>query len=146
MIQQSDQIHAGPDFHRREAVQFTPFAATAEEIGLTAANLAGTGSAEGEADAAVLDEPVHGVEECRHLLHLVDHDEVAAVAALFVDQQLRVLQMAPVGLRAQQVDPGHVGKLGREQGALACLPRSPEEECCRWISPQPQQSGVFWHF
>ena len=145
VIQQSDQIHAGPDFHRREAVQLTPFAATPEEIGLTPANLAGTGSAEGEADAAVLDEPVHGVEECRHLLHLVDHDEVPAVPALFVDQQLRVLQIAPVGLRAQQIDPGHVGKLGPEQGALARLPRSPEEERCRWIGPQLQQSRVFRH-
>jgi hypothetical protein len=58
--------------------------------------------------AALLHEPLHDIEQLRHLLHLVDHNELGAVPALLLDQQLGVLQVAPVGRRQQQVDPWHV--------------------------------------
>ena len=135
-VQSAIDLEARSDLHRRQSVQLAPFAAAPQQVRLPAAHLAGARSTQREVDAAPFHEPVHDVEQRRHLLHLVDHDEAGTVPALLLNQKFRCLQIAPVRRWQQQVDPRHIGKLGGEQGTLALRPRPPQKKGPRRIRPQ----------
>ena len=143
MVQQTQQIQIRADLGRRQTVELASGGAAAQQVGVPAPDLAHTGSAQREVDAAVLHEPVNGIEQGRYLLHLVHDDERAAVAALFVDQELRILQVAPVDVGAQQIQARRRRKLLRQERALAGLARTPEEECLVGPVAETQHSRVF---
>ena len=57
--------------------QLEPQRAPAEQVRSAPPYLPGARPAQREADAAVLDQPMHFVEQARHLLDLVDHHLLA---------------------------------------------------------------------
>ncbi len=96
---------------------------------MSAPHLARARAAEREVRTAVLDEPVDLVEKLGHLLHFVDDDEApATLGGDLLPQELGVLQVAPVLLRSQEIDPLGVGVDLPQEGCLAALARPPQKE------------------
>ena len=82
----------------------------------------------------VLHQPVHFVEERGNLLDLVDDDLAPTPVASglqLLAQELRAGRVAPELVALQQVDPALVPVVLPQEGALARLARSPQEERLR---------------
>jgi len=72
-------------------------------------HLAGARSTESELHAAVLDQPVHLVQDLRHLLDFIDHHlSNGWSGGQLLAQPFRILQVAPILFRLEQIDPERV--------------------------------------
>jgi hypothetical protein len=80
---------------------------------MTTTHLARARATQREAQLPVFDQPMHFIEQRRHLLHFVDHHLPYRRARVeFAAQQLRTGHVAPVLVGLQQVDPERVRKCG----------------------------------
>ena len=75
MVEHAIEVPVGAELGRRETMQFVPQSPAAQEVGVPATHLPGTGAAQAKARAPVFVEPVNFVEQGRELLDLVDDDE-----------------------------------------------------------------------
>ena len=131
VVQHAVQVEDGAQLGGGETAQLVAYGAPAEQIGGAAAHFAGARPAQGKVVPAILDQPVHLVQQRRHLLDLVDHDLPPAACRLrcqLLAQQLGTVEVTPEHLALQQVDPQGIGIAVPEQGALARLPRPPQKE------------------
>ena len=131
MVEHPRQVEVVSDLTRRQAVKVVAKRPPTEQIGGAAPHLARARSAQREVQSAVLDQPVHLVEQRRNLLDLVDDDLPSGLRSFCVDllaQQLRIDGVAPELVCLQQVDATSLGIALPQERALAGLARSPQEE------------------
>ena len=141
VVQHAGQVEAVADLGRGQPPQLEPQRAPTEEIRGAPPHLPGARSAQREMDAAVLDQPMHLVEQGRRLLDLVDHHLPARRGPGRLDllaQPLRVGHVAAELVHLEQVDPTCVRVTLPQQRRLAGLARTPQEErvLARWRERQ----------
>ena len=112
-----------------EAAKLVADRPAAEKVGGAAPHLACAGAAQGESDLPALVEPVHLVEQGRHLLHFVDDDLCGpGPRGQFLAQYLGSLEIPAILIGLEQIDPDGVGVRLVEQGRLVGLPGPLQEE------------------
>ena len=112
MVEHAVQLEVTADLVRRQAVELVAHRPPPEQVGGAALHLARARAAESEVEAAILEEPVHLVEQRRHLLDLVDHDLLAG------RRRIR-LELLPQELRASQIAAEllGLGRIGSPRGS-----------------------------
>ena len=86
MLQGPVQIEPLTKFDPNERMQSPRSGAAAQEIDTLSAQRPGTRTGEKEPDSLLLDHELHLVEQLRHFLDFVDHDDGGVVRDLLPDQ------------------------------------------------------------
>jgi hypothetical protein len=129
VIEEAVEVAVRPDLGGGDAVQLAPHRAAAEQVGGAALHLAGARSTESEMHAAVLEQPMHLVQDLRHLLDFIDHHLSNGWSGCqLLAQPFRILQVAAILFRFEQIDPERVRVRLPEQRGLSGLARAPEKE------------------
>ena len=133
-VEQTGQVEVLPEFGRGDPQQFVADGPSPQEIGGAPLHLGRARSAQREAAAPVLHEPVNLVQEGGNLLDFIDDDLSVPVVPFRFDllaQEFRVRQVTSELVALQQVDPAAVRIALAQEGALAGLAWPPEEERLR---------------
>ena len=131
VVEHPAQVEVAAELAGRQAAQLQTDGAAAEQVRGPATHLARAGAAQREAEAPVLHEPVHLVEQGGHLLHLVYDDlarRVRRVRLYLLAQKLGVGRVSTELVALEQVDPAGVRVGLPEQGRLPRLAGTPQEE------------------
>ena len=129
-IQRPQQIELG-DLRPRERMQREPPRPSAQQVGPAPLQLPGARSTEHERLVVPLDEPVHLVEQGRHLLHLVDDDGTTAATSVEgqhpLGEQPGFAREIESGTGLEQVEADGVREPFGQQRRLSRLARPPQE-------------------
>ncbi len=74
MVEHAIEIELTPQLGGRQAVKLVTHRASAEKVGCAPFHLACARATERKTETSILDQPMHLIEQGRHLLDLVDHD------------------------------------------------------------------------
>ena len=129
MVEHSDHVPVRAQLSGGEAVEVEPNRPSPQQVRLTPPDLPSAGSAEREAQAAVLVEPVDLVQERGNLLHFV-HDDERSPSSLFqlLPETLWLLDVTSELVSLEEIDPDSVRICRSEERGFARLARSPEKE------------------
>ena len=131
VVEHPIQVEVAPDLVRRQTVEFVANGPSAEKIRRAPLDLTGARATEREVKPAILDEPMHLVEQRRYLLDLVDDDLAPRPGGISL--QLLAEEFGPGDIAAElvgleQVHPAPAAVCVPQQCALAGLARPPQEE------------------
>lgn len=138
-VQEPSELEVFAELRRDQAAQLEAKRATAEHVRVPAAERPRARPAEREAEAPVLDERVHLIEDRRHLLDLVDDDEAwLRHGGELLSEQSGSLLIAEAFVGSQEVDTSSFGVGRPEQRALPDLARPPEKEAVLGLRREQQ--------
>ena len=134
MGQGAVQVEVGGELAGEQRVQVVDVNPTREQVGPAAPQLARarTGEQESKARRPLIEDDLHGIQQCRHALHLVDEHRRGGRrrGRELALEPLRMAHEVAERARACQVE-GEIGLQRGEQRGLADLARAEEEDAAR---------------